>query len=191
MKTDAFALLGLPRCASVSAEEVRDAFQKAAAAVHPDAAENDEDRARRTEQFAVLNEAHAILTSLPRRLRHLLALQYPHTAAARTGAVMDSAMMELFSTVAATVQRAAAVQSKKQRAATALTKAMLAREEMEARESLESAVEKVEAAREALEAALAEDDADAETLQSCAACAGFLEKWRTQLRVAFAGFIGA
>ena len=130
MKTDAFALLGLPRRAALSAEEVRAAFQKAAAAVHPDGAGDSDDRARRTAEFAALNEAQAMLTSLPQRLRHLLALEHPGTAAARTGVVMDSAMMELFSNVAAAVHRAAAVQAKKQKAATSLTKAMLAGEEM-------------------------------------------------------------
>jgi hypothetical protein len=55
----------------------------------------------------------------------------------------------------------------------------------------------VEAAREKLEAELTELDALRETggnvggsLQSCAARAGFLEKWQAQLRGAFAGFFG-
>jgi len=73
MKTDAFALLGLPRRAALSAQEVREAFQKAAAAAHPDGAGDAGERARRTADFAALNEAQAILTSLPRRLRHLFA----------------------------------------------------------------------------------------------------------------------
>ena len=134
MKPDAFALLGLPRRAVLDAGEVRAAFQQAAAPVHPDGAGNDEDRERRTAQFAALNEAQATLTSLPQRLRHLLALEFPDTAAARTGVIMEGTMMDLFSTVAAAVQGAAAVQTKKQKAATALAKAMLAGEEMAARE---------------------------------------------------------
>ena len=191
MKTDAFALLGLPRRAVLNADEVRAAFQKAAAAVHPDGAGDDEERERRTVQFAELNEAQATLTSLPQRLRHLLTLTFPDTAAARTGVVMDGAMMELFSTVAAAVQRAAAVQAQKQKAATALAKAMLAGGEMAARESLESATRQVESARTALESELEECERDAEKLRSCAARAGFLEKWQAQLRAAFAGFFAA
>jgi curved DNA-binding protein CbpA len=191
MKTDAFALLGLPRRAVLNPDEVRAAFQKVAAAVHPDAAVDDEDRARRTAEFSALKEAQAILTSLPQRLRHLLALEYPDTSSARAGIVLDGAMMDLFSSVATAVQRAAAVQAKKQKAASALTKAMLAGEEMEARESLESAVQQVESARSALEAELPIAAASAGALQSCAARAGFLEKWQAQLRVAFAGFLAA
>ncbi len=191
MKTDAFALLGLPRRALLSVDEVRAAFQKAAAAVHPDGAGDDAERAARTAQFAELNEAQATLTSLPQRLRHLLSLEFPEAAAVRTGVVMDGAMMELFSAVAAAVQRAAAAQSRKQKAATALAKAMLAGEEMEARESLEAASRLVEAARAALEAELSGYETDVEQLRSCAARAGFLEKWQAQLRAAFAGFFNA
>ena len=191
MKTDAFALLGLPRRALLSADEVRAAFQKAAAAVHPDGAGDDSERAARTAQFAGMNEAQATLTSLPQRLRHLLSLEFPEASAVSAGVVMDGAMMELFSTVAAAVQRAAAAQSRKQKAATALAKAMLAGEEMEARESLEAATREVEAERSALEGELAGCEADAEQLRSCAARAGFLEKWQAQLRAAFAGFFAA
>ncbi len=191
MKTDAFALLSLPRRALLSADEVRAAFQKAAAAVHPDGAGDDAERAARTAQFAELNEAQATLTSLPQRLRHLLALEFPEAAAVRTGVVMDGAMMELFSAVAAAVQRAAAAQSRKQKAATALAKAMLAGEELETRESLENATRMVEDSRAALEAELAGCGDDVEQLRSCAARAGFLEKWQAQLRAAFAGFFNA
>ena len=191
MKQDAFALLGLPRRAVLDAGEVRVAFQRCAAAVHPDGAGDDEERAGRTAQFAELNDAQAVLTSLPQRLRHLLALNFPDTAAARTGAVMDNTTMELFSAVATAVQQAAAVQAKKQKAATALAKAMLAGGEMAARESIESATRQVEAARTALEAELEECEGDAEKLRSCAARAGFLEKWQAQLRAAFAGFFDA
>jgi curved DNA-binding protein CbpA len=187
MKTDAFALLGLPRSASLTEDEVRAAFQKAAAAAHPDSAADETERNARTAQFTALNEASATLTSLPRRLRHLLELEYPDTSAQKTGAPMDGAMMELFSNTAAAVQRAAAVQSQKQQAATALARAMLAKEEMQAQEELEAATLKVEAARAALEESLPALDG-ATALSAAAARAAFLEKWQAQLRAAFAGF---
>jgi curved DNA-binding protein CbpA len=195
VKMDAFALLDLPRRASLSGEEVRAAFQRKGAALHPDGA-GEEERARRTAEFAALNEAHAILSSQPRRLRHLLELGYPGAAAAKTGAVMDGEMMTLFSSVGGAVQEAAAVQSRKQKASSALARAMLAGEEMKAQEALETATQGVEAAREKLDAELAEwdtgdaGDGGAAKLQSCAARAGFLEKWQAQLRGAFAGFFG-
>jgi curved DNA-binding protein CbpA len=196
MKADAFALLGLPRRATLSSDEVRAAFQRKGAALHPDGA-GDGERAQRTTDFTALNEAHATLTSLPRRLRHLLELEYPDIAAAKTGAAMDDEMMTLFSVTGSAVQNAATVQSKKQKAATALTRAMLAGEEMQAQEALEAATHQVEAAREKLEAELTELDALRESgaevaakLQSCAARAGFLEKWQAQLRASFAGFFG-
>jgi curved DNA-binding protein CbpA len=184
---DAFQLLRLPRTAALHEDEVRAAFQKAAAAVHPDAAADASDRAARTAQFTALNEAAATLSSLPRRLRHLLALQAPDLAAQKSGAPMDAAMMDLFSLTAAAVQRAAAVQSRNQQAATALSKALLAGEAMQAREQLEAAVEQVDAARAALEASLPHLETPA-ALAAAAARAGFLEKWQARLRAAFAGF---
>jgi len=188
MKTDAFALLGLPRQSVLTEDEVRAAFQKAAAAAHPDSAADEAERAARTAQFTALNEAAATLASLPRRLRHLLELESPDTAAQKTGAPMDSAMMELFSTTAAAVQRAAAVQSQKRQAATALARALLAGQEMQAQEALEAAMQKVASARAALEAELPGLSGGA-ALASAAARAGFLEKWQGQLRAAFAGFL--
>lgn len=186
---DAFQILGLPRTAALSEDDVRAAFQNAAAAVHPDAAADEAERAARTVQFTALNEAFATLTSLPRRLRHLLALQAPSLAAQKSGAPMDAAMMDLFSLTAAAVQRAAAVQSRKQQAATALTKALLAGETMQAREQLEAAAHLVDASRTALEASLPHLESPA-ALAAAAARAGFLEKWQAQLRAAFAGFFG-
>ncbi len=187
MKTDAFALLGLPRQAVLTEDEVRAAFQKAAAAVHPDSAADDSERSARTAEFTALNEAAAVLSSLPRRLRHLLELEFPDTAARKSGAPMDGAMMELFSVTAAAVQRAATVQSQKREAGTALARALLAKSEMQAQEELEAASLKVEAALAALESELP-SLTDEAGLASAAARAGFLEKWQAQLRTAFAGF---
>ena len=195
MKADAFALLGLPRQALLATEEVRAAFQRAGAGVHPDGAGDEAERDRLTAEFAALNEAHAVVSSLPRRLRHLLELEYSETAALKTGAVMEGAMMELFATTGAAVQQAAVVQARKRTAATALSRAMLAGDEMQAQEALDAANRRVDAACEALNLELAELDKVraaggnvATRLQTCAARAGFLEKWQAQLRAAFAGF---
>ena len=193
---DAFALLGLPRAAAQDEDGVRAAFQKAAAAVHPDAPTDDGDRARRTASFTALNDAAATLSSLPRRLRHLLELEHGDLAAQKSGAPMDAAMMDLFSLTAAAVQGAAAVQAEKRKAATVLAKAMLAPREMVAREKLEDATAKVEEARATLESGLTNIDAarvagDAgagRMVMEAAARAAFLEKWQAQLRAAFAGF---
>ena len=194
---DAFALLGLPRRAALEAEEVRAAFQKAGAAHHPDHAEATE-KAGRAAGFTALNEAQAVLSSAPRRLRHLLELLYPATAATRTGAVMDGEMMDLFSLTGAAVQQAQSVLARKQQAASSLARAMLSGEEMQAQEAIEAALTRIEAARDALRAVMEEIDAahaaggDASTvLQSAAARAGFLEKWHQQLRNAFAAFYAA
>lgn len=199
MPADFFALLGLPRAAALSGDEVRTAFQKAAAAIHPDAAADETERTKRTAAFTALNEASAVLSSLPRRLRHLLELEHPEIAAQKTGAPMDNAMMDLFSVTAAAVQGAATVQNQKRTAATALARALLAPQEMQAQEALEAATQKVEAERADLEEGLPEIDAARGAtapeagmrLAAAAARAAFLEKWQGQLRAAFAGFFAA
>ena len=61
MVADAFILLGLPRKAALSPDLVKSAFQKAAAATHPDGAADEPDRASRTMLFQQLNEASALL----------------------------------------------------------------------------------------------------------------------------------
>lgn len=199
MKPDAYTLLGLPRRAALTAEEVRAAFQQKGAASHPDHADTADGRPLATENFAAINEAAITLSSPSRRLRHLLFLEYPEAeTAARTGAAMDGAMMQLFSLTAAAVQQASAVQEKKQNASSALLKALLAEQEMQAQETLETAAREVDAAIEGLSAELisldtsrAEGARIAASLQSCAARAGFLEKWQAQLRAAFAGLFAS
>jgi curved DNA-binding protein CbpA len=197
--SDAFALLNLTRCAVLPAEEARAAFQKAGAVLHPDHADESR-RAESAADFAALTEALAILSSTPRRLRHLLELLAPEAAANCAGAVMDDAMLELFAGTGAAVQQAQQILQRRQAAGSALAKAMLAADEMKAQEAVEAALARIEAERAALGLTLEEIDrrlADGDTaaaasvLPAAAARAGFLEKWHQQLRAAFASFFAA
>ena len=197
-RIDYFQLLELPRQAWLPSDDVRKKFQQLAAAVHPDKERDPLKRDSLQTLFTGLNDACACLSSTPRRLRHLLELEYPALAAQRSGAAMDDAMMDLFSTTAAAIQQAASVLARKQKAATALTKAMLAGEVMQAQEALESAAAKVEAAIAAQDGELRNLDAARKAgvsdtglkLASGTARAAFLEKWQAQIRAAFAGFFG-
>ncbi len=76
MIADAFSLLGVPRRAGLNSDEIRAAFQQAAAAAHPDAATDDADRVGRTERFQQLNEAAALLTPVASRLGGRPAIWY-------------------------------------------------------------------------------------------------------------------
>lgn len=197
METDAFILLGLPRQAALTAEEVRTAFQKAAAATHPDNAEDDADRAARTVSFQQLNDASAILTPAASRLKHLLALEYPDFTAPRA-AFMDEPLVALFTQVGNAVGAAADWTRRRQAATTFLAKAALTGREMEVQEILEAAGASLRAAQEALHAALIGTDAaraegrpQAEAISALAQRAAFLEKWQAQIQAAWSSLFAA
>lgn len=199
MVSDAFALLALPRRAWLSPDEVRAAFQQAAAAAHPDAAADEADRVARTERFQQLNEASALLTPVTSRLKHLLALEYPDFAPSRA-ATMDDALVSLFSTVGSAVQAAAAWAREREAATTFLAKAALAPREMRVQEILEAAGAQLRAEQEKLDCTLREIDAaadpatalpPAETLSALASRAAFLGKWQAQLQAAWTSLFSA
>lgn len=189
---DAFALLGLPRQASLDSGRLRESFQERAAQLHPDHAGNAADRAGRTGAFAALSEAQRILASTPRRLRHLLGL-LEGIPASRTAVVMDAGMMSLFSTVGQALAGAESVRRRLAEASTALARALLSPEVMAATETVSAATAAVSSALvhlemslAAIDAALREDPPDLASLRKACAAAGFLEKWDSQLRAAYA-----
>ncbi len=197
METDAFALLGLPRRAALTADEVRLAFQQAAAACHPDAAGDEGDRAARTRRFQELNEAARRLVPVASRLRHLVALESPEVVVARA-AVMDEALVGLFTKVGAAVGEAGEWVRRRQAASTFLARAGLAGREMRVQEGLEAAGGALRAAREALEEALVAADAarargvaQGAVLGPLGQRAAFLEKWQAQVEAAWGAVFAA
>lgn len=189
---DAYELLGLPRVAALDAGVVRDAFQRAAAACHPDGGGTEGEKGERTSRFQELNTAAALLGGVGSRVRHLLSLEAPGHVPDRS-AVMDEKLVALFMEVGQAVRRAGEWAEARRKAATFLAKAGLAGRELEAREGLESAGAAVKAAMAELEAGLAAVDgmepgsaARVERLAALGQRAGFLEKWQAQLQGAWA-----
>lgn len=194
---DAFALLGLPRQAAIDPDDVRAAFQKAAAAQHPDHATEAAEKQDRTARLTALNEAQAVLVSVPRRLRHLLELSGESAADPRTPEPIDDALLTLFSMAGSAVHAASEVQTKMASTTSALARAMLTAEEMRAQEALTAASGQLSRAHDQLEDELTAIDAAAERgeaigseMRTAAHRAAFLEKWQAQVRAAFAGFAG-
>lgn len=194
---DAFALLNLPRRACLAPDEVSAAFQKAAAASHPDGAPDEADRMDRTRRFQQINEARGLLMPVSARLKHLLSLEFPDYALPRA-AVMDDALVRLFGQVGAAVQQAAEWTRQAGQATTFLAKASITRQGMAVQEGLEAAGVAVRAAQETLEASLREIDAAAggpepvaELLGPLSQRAGFLEKWHAQIQSAWAAVFAA
>src|SRR6478752_336997 len=93
---DAFAILQLPRRPWLEEGEVRAAFQKAAARMHPDAASGSD------ADFSELTKAYQTLREPASRLRHLLSLECP---AATSTAPGPAELMSLFPIIAAVRQK--------------------------------------------------------------------------------------
>ncbi len=197
MITDAFAVLGLPRKAGLSAETVKAAFQQAAAASHPDAAGDEAERISRTEQFQKLNGAAAMLTPAASRLNHLLSLEYPDQPLSRQAAMSDR-LVFLFTQVGEAV-RAVEAWSKKRQAATGfLAKAALAADGIKCQEQLEQAGASLRGDQEILVRELCHFDESppsapgrAAHLGSLARRAAFLEKWQAQVQSAWGSIFAA
>lgn len=176
-------------------DAIRASFQAAAAAAHPDKATGPEDREARTMLFARLNEARATLLSVPARLRALRALEFPGSG--ETSGTMSGELMDLFARVGAALQAAQQFSRKKGQATSALARALLANEEMQVQETLQSAASALEEQTTALRASLPELDtlrandppAAGEQLSALLRQAAFLEKWQTQVRGAFQGML--
>lgn len=178
--TNAFALLGLPRAAALDPKALQQAWLAASRAAHPDQPGGDAAHA------AEINAAHETLQSPEKRLKHLLELhQTPWRAVP-----IDDTMMAIFSQLGPLLQNITACLKRRQSAASALAKALLAPEEMRLREQLEELGTQLEAQRSALLAELpaldsrlgAGDTAILIELQTMQAKLAYLAKWQTQVR---------
>ena len=150
--TDAFALLGLPRCAALNGETLQTAYAAHSRSAHPDHG-GDESRA------AEVNVAYETLRAPDKRLKHLLELAAPEDEKHWRTVPMDEAMMSLFSELGKALEASAGFIERKSKAQTALAKALLANEEMQQRESLERIGFELENRRTEMEALLPELDA--------------------------------
>lgn len=185
---DAFALLNLPPCAALDASLLQTAYLAASREAHPDQQGGD------VELSAELNAALEILKSPVTRLKHLLE---HHSNTPWRAVPLDSGLMRLFEKLGPLLQTAGAFLKKKQAAASALARALLASEEMRLRESLEDLGLQIDEAWQALEADLpgldarlaAGDTATWAEVQSIQARLAYLSKWRSQIREALLGLM--
>jgi curved DNA-binding protein CbpA len=185
--TNAFALLGLPRAAALDPDALQQAWLAASRAAHPDQPGGDATEA------AEINAAHETLLSPEKRLKHLLELhQTPWRAIP-----IDDTMMAIFNQLGPLLQSVAGLLKRRQTAASALAKALLAPEEMRLREQLEELGMQLEAQRTALletlpalDAGLAAGDSTVLTeLQTMQAKLSYLAKWQAQVRESLLGLM--
>jgi hypothetical protein len=180
---NAFETLGIEPRLVIDSEALRDAFREAGRSAHPDA--GGDERA-----FAALHVAFEILYSPSRRLRHWLELR---GMAVETRGAMAAEIMDLFSQVGETSQRAEALVRRRDEAKSALGRALLERETQTCREDVERSMSLVEAAigRECAVLPIYQDSAtvDLEAASASVRNLAFLEKWRAGLRGVFARLV--
>jgi curved DNA-binding protein CbpA len=181
---NAFDRLSLPCTAALSTESLGEAYSRESRSAHPDHGG--------TEQSAQeVNIAYDLLRSPEKRLKHLLEVSAPPESNSWRTVPLDDAMMTLFSALGQALEASGRFLERKAKAQTALAKALLASEEMQHRESLESIGFQLEHRRQEMEShlplldtALARggNEEDWMQLASTQARFAYLAKWQTQIR---------
>ncbi len=174
---DAYKTLNFTRRAALDEGALQKAYAAHSRAAHPDHG-GDESRA------AEVNAAYEILRATDKRLKHLLELAAPVDAKQWRTVPIDEGMMSLFSELGAALEASAKFIDRKLKAQTALSKALLANEEMQQRESLERIGFELDRRRKEMEAELPGLDAsmDWKQLGVLQAKFAYLAKWQTQVR---------
>ena len=183
MATDHFATLGLPRVAALDPERIQDAYLAKSKEAHPDQTGGG------TEASTAVNEARSTLVSPEKRLKHLLEL---HDQSAWKAVPMDETFMTVFANLGTALPQAHAFAEKASRSQTALTRALLASEEMQLRESLEAIGDNIADLRDhllstlpSLDQRLASHDSTVwETLHAVQARLSYTARWQAQVREA-------
>lgn len=186
---DYFALLSLPPRAALDGETLQQAYLAATRLAHPDQATGDSALA------SELNTALATLQAPEKRLRHLI--EHHSGGMAWRALPLDAGTMALFEKLGPLLQQTNAFLKRKQAAASALARALLAPQEMQLREGLEELAQQIEARRDELTATLPACDeriaandaavwADLQVVQSKFA---YLSKWQAQIREALLGLM--
>lgn len=186
--TNCFHLLDLPPRVCLKEETLQGAYVAATRTAHPDQAGGD------AALSAELNAALEMLKSPVTRIRHLIETQ---SETPWRSIPLDESMMSLFTKLGPLLQQGAAFLKKKQSAASALVRALLASEEMRLREDLEALNQQIEEQWQVLEQALPGYDKRIEIgdasvwadLQAVQARFSYLAKWRAQIRELLLGLM--
>jgi len=183
--TDAFAVLGLEWRPWLDPAALQSRYHDLAAVRHPDKCGGD------PLPLARLNEARAILSSPPLRLRHLLALD----GSLGTVAEKFHPDFELFSHVGTLIKKAEQLSGKMALPSPALTAAVLGPEASALQKEISAALDRINLQLDALEKnirSLDENwpDVKPQAISLIAEEFSFLKKWRESLRSARTCLIG-
>ncbi|MCH7228085.1 hypothetical protein [Haloferula sp. A504] len=177
LEMDAFEELGLERRLVLGEAELDAAFAAAGKKAHPDAGGT-------KEAFERVGRAKATLASPVSRLRHWLELEGFEGDLRGT---VSAGMMDVFAELGALLQQVDGLLREREKASSALAKAMLEGRTQAAREELEAMQEKLEAMMAERVAVFSEVEGGGRDGWELARELGFLEKWRAGVRERFAG----
>lgn len=174
--TDHFAVLGFPRRPLIDPNALKSAYLAQAARLHPDAAQGDD------ASFTQLQEAHRVLGQPALRIRHLIELTYPDEV---VGNALPSHSALLFD-LGSALQRVKAAVEQRDKASTALGRAVAAGAISAARQALAAAQTPLAQVEVDIFAQLSALDArwpgvTAEELSSLARELSFLARWKGEV----------
>ena len=173
---DAFAELGLERGLTLDAEELKAAVTAAGKQQHPDAGGT-------ADGFARMQEARALLERPVSRLRHWLELE--EIPGDMRGTVSDD-LMAVFSEMGVLLQQTDELLRERDKASSALAKAMLEGRVQEFREKLEAMQDRLELMVERRVELFGVIETGGADGWEVARDLGFLAKWRGEVRERFA-----
>ncbi len=174
---DYFALLGEERRPWLDPERVSETFRRMSRTLHPDQPGAEEV----TVEFAVLNQAQQTLRDPKLRLAHLIGLEFPEVRLSGPAAV-PAALADRIGPILSLLQEADGLLGAKAAAGSALTRALLARRELELRELAEEQLQAVEALYEHAIEDLRDEDKSAGRLVALYQRLAYLTRWRGQLQ---------
>lgn len=180
---DAFLVLGLPRRASLTEEEVRAAYFRCAKEAEADQGE--------------LNAALQMLVTAERRLKHLIEIAAPEEMKHWRTVSMPESLMELFMRVGRVKSVSEELLKKRQNAQSALAKALLEPAILKLRDEAETVAGDLSAALDGLVDGLPAVDETLESggvdawkrLAEIQAHVAYLAKWQAQVRELLLGLM--
>jgi len=173
----AFEILDLEPSLDLGEDQLRQVFQQASTAHHPD-------QGGSAEQFERINRAYQSLKSRPKRIIALLE-HFEVEFDARGD--LSPTISNLFQEVGDLVQNAKALLKQKDETTNTLSKALLEPKILTLQQQLSNQIAELNQSENTLWLAISDlEELEVETLQQTARSLSFIQKWRSQLQECFA-----
>ena len=178
--TNLFAILGLPDSLLLNLAEIEDAWRTATKKGHPD-----QKGGATNSVSADLNRARSVLSSPAERLAHWLELKVSDHEPNHS---LNPELMDLFATINTALQKADSVISRNQNSTTALAKALLAKESVDAQLGIQQKMAHIHQFKESIvgifpEIEEAASSGNFESANRNLSQLKFLTKWEQQCQV--------